>query len=371
MKIGIDCRSLEGQKTGVGVYLSNLMRNIIKLADESIRFICYFEHEIPTVSWLCDKRLETKIIKLPIQNNLLWSSVRLPLELIKDRVDLYHSPSYTTPFFKVKKTIVTIHDISYAVNPKWYAYKLGRFREYYYYKSAKHADKIITVSEFSKTEIVRQYKIDDQKVKVIYHGLDEKFLKNSSQEEDVSVLDKHGIKGDYLLYIGSIHFRRNVRRLIEAFVKLKNDYEDLDDLKLVIVGKDEGTLNSLISVNGNREDIIFTDYIDDNDICCLYKRAMCFLFLSFYEGFGFPILESMASGTPVIVSNIEVFKEIYKDYVVSVDPYDVCEIKDAIYKLITNYNFRKELSVRGKDYATSFAWETTAKKTLDVYKEMF
>ena len=120
MKIGIDCRCLEGEKTGVGVYLSNLMQHILALADQSDRFICYFEEEEPSLPWLEDSRVEKSVIKLPIRNNFLWNTCRLTYELMKDKVDVFHAPSYTTPFLKTKKTIVTIHDISYAVNPEWY-----------------------------------------------------------------------------------------------------------------------------------------------------------------------------------------------------------------------------------------------------------
>ena len=367
MRIGIDCRSLEGQKTGVGVYLSNLMQHIIKLADESIRFICYFENEIPSVFWLNDKRIEAKIIKLPVQNNLFWSSIRLPFELVEDRVDLFHSPSYTTPFFKLKKTIVTIHDISYAANPEWYPYKSDYFRRYYYHRSAKSADIILTGSEFSKNEIIKYYGIDEWKVKVIYYGLDKRFIDDMGSKASNSVLNKYGIFDDYILYVGNLHYRRNLERLIEAFITLKNENKIFETLKLVIVGKDEGSLNKLLSLYSSRSDLIFTDYVEDEDIPELYRQAKCLALLSFYEGLGFPILESMASGTPSVVSDIEVFREIFKDNCLFVNPYDINEITQAIFNVLTNNELYRDLSVKGKTYASSFDWENTARKTLDQY----
>lgn len=367
MRIGIDCRCLEGEKTGVGVYLSNLIQHVLELANQSCRFICYFDEEVPSFPWLKDSRVEKRVVRIPIRNNFLWSTLRLPFKLMKDNVDVFHAPSYTTPFLKIKNTIVTIHDISYAVNPEWYSYKSDFIRRYYYYKSARNADIILTVSEFSKAEIVKYYRINPDKIRVIYHGINRRFLEDIDINNITTVLNKYNIKGEYILSIGSLHPRRNLGRLIEAFIKLKNENKDFNQLKLVLVGKDEGSSKQLLSLYGTRNDLIITGYIPEKDIIPLYRGAKCFAFLSFYEGFGFPILEAMAGGLPTLISDIQVFKEIFKDNSLFVNPYNVDEIKNNMFRILTDEGLRKDLSNKGKRHASSFMWKTTAKKTLDIY----
>jgi glycosyltransferase involved in cell wall biosynthesis len=370
LKIGIDCRCLEGEKTGVGVYLSNLMQHILESANQPMCFICYFWGKPPSLPWMKGPRIKKRIIKPIVQNNFFWSTFQLPFYLAKDKVDILHAPSYTTPFIKTRKTIVTIHDISYAVNPAWYSYKSDIIRRRYYYQSAKSADIILTVSEFSKNEIIKYYQINPEKVIVTYHGLDKKFLQNLDDNTVQNILKKYHIDGDYVLYVGSIHPRRNIERLIEAFIKLKNEYERFHTLKLVLTGKDEGSLKKLLLLYGKRNDLIFTGYVPEEDIILFYKRAKCFTFLSFYEGFGFPILESMASGIPTLISDIQVFREIFKDNSLLVDPYDVDKIKNCLFRILTDEYLRNTLSRKSKEYATSFLWKTTAKKTLDAYKDL-
>lgn len=364
MKIGIDCRCLEGEKTGVGTYLSNLIPHILSLADKSICFVCYFEQRIPLFAWLDDARIKKRVITLPACNNFLWLTIRLPIELIKDRVNILHASSYTTPFIKMLKTIVTIHDISYAVNPAWYSYKSDFIRRYYYYKSAKSADTIITVSEFSKSEIVKYYRINPEKIKVIYHGTNKRFFQHT---QDSVILEKYGVSGDYILYVGNLHTRRNIDRLIAAFVRLKSDHNQFHLLKMVFVGKDEGLLTSLLSLYVYRDDIIFTNYVPEEYMPLFYGGARCLIFPSLYEGFGFPVLEAMASGLPTIISDIPVFREVFKDNSLVVNPFNVDEIKNALFRLLTDEALWNSLSEKGKKHAASFTWEMAAKKTLEIY----
>ncbi len=364
MKIGIDCRCLEGDKTGVGTYLSNLMPHILALADKSICFVCYFKGGIPSFAWLNDKRVKKRVINLPTSNNFLWLTVRLPLELMKDRVNVLHAPSYTTPFIKTLRTIVTVHDISYAVNPAWYSYKSDFIRRYYYYRSAKSADTIITVSEFSKNEIVKHYRINPEKIKVVYHGTNKRFFESTRNS---AILEKYAVSGAYVLYVGNLHTRRNIDRLIAAFIRLKNGHNQFRLLKMILVGKDEGVLKGLLSLYGYRDDIVFTDYVPEEDMPFFYGEARCLVFPSLYEGFGFPVLEAMASGLPTIISDIPVFREIFKENSLFVNPYNVDEIKNALFRLLTDEALRNSLSQKGKKHAASFLWETAAKKTLDIY----
>ncbi|MCF6149644.1 MAG: glycosyltransferase family 4 protein [Candidatus Kuenenia sp.] len=370
MKIGIDCRCLEGNITGVGVYLSNLLQNILKLSDQSIRFVCYFEKKIPPFSWLEDARIEKKILSFKTKNNFLWSTFILPICMAKDNPDIFHAPSYTTPFIKTKKTILTIHDICYAAKPEWYSYKSDFFRRYYYYKSARNADIILTVSEFSKNEIIKHYRIDSKKIKVIYHGVNEKYFQNIDKNNIVSILKKQNIEGDYILYVGNIHPRRNLECLINAFIKLKNEHDCFDRLRFVIAGKDEGLLHKLLSLYGKRKDVIFTGYVREEYIQPLYNGAKCFVYPALYEGFGFPILESMACGTPTIISDIPVFREIFKDNSLFTDPYNINEIKKNIYKILTNEKLQKDLSGKGRSCASLFTWKDAAAKTLKIYESL-
>ena len=373
MKIAIDARSLEGQKTGVGRYLINLLK--YWKDERDIRFILYFQNSIPKDEILESQNFIKKIIKNPInlKSNAFWQHFTLPANLKKDRPNFLFSPSYLLPFFCPTKSAVTIHDVSYETRPEWFLLSNRILLKKVSFRAAKKAKIIFAPSNFSKNEIIKYYKIKAEKIKVTSLGAGESFKKISfdDSEKIKKIKEKYGIKDKFIFYIGSIFNRRHLPEIIKAFEKL-----NLPDYQFLIIGKNhtypfidiekqiQKTNNFL-----NRDAIIKKDYLSDKDLVSVYNSASLFIWLSDYEGFGLPILESMACAAPVITNKAGSIPEVAGDAAIFIEnPNDFEEISQAIYKGLNDENLRKNLIEKGFQQVKKFSWEKCARETLDCIK---
>jgi glycosyltransferase involved in cell wall biosynthesis len=264
-----------------------------------------------------------------------------------------------------KKTIVTCYDIIPIAyyntrNPVW---KLNA-------KGLKKAEKIITISEFSKKDISKYIKYPEEKIEVIPPAVDHNLY---YQNRDKKALKKYRIREDekVILYVGAEDPRKNVHFLINSFSKLKNR---IPQVKLLKVGmpNDIGVRGKLLkhieSLN-LQKDVIFTGYVSESELAEIYNAVDLFVFPSLYEGFGLPPLEAMACGTPVITSNTSSLPEVVGDAAITVDPYDVNRFAEEMYELLTSEALRQEMIKKGLERSKLFNWDKSAKKTLKVYKE--
>ena len=373
MKIAIDARSLEGQKTGVGRYLINLLKYWKN--EKDIRFILYFQNSIPEDKILKSQNFSKKIIKNPInlKSNAFWQHFTLPAALKKDRPNFFFSPSYLLPFFCPIMSVVTIHDVSYEAHPEWFLPSDRILLKKISFRAAKKAKIIFTPSNFSKNEIIKYYKVKAEKIKVTPLGVGESFKKISfdDSEKIKKIKEEYGIKDKFIFYIGSIFNRRHLSEIIKAFEKL-----NLPDYQFLIIGKNHTypfiNLEKQIQKTNNflnRNAIIKKDYIPDEDLISVYNYASLFIWLSDYEGFGLPILESMASATPVITNKAGSIPEVAGDAAIFVkNPTDSEEISRAIYKGLTDENLRKNLIEKGFQQVKKFSWKKCARGTLDYIK---
>jgi len=223
------------------------------------------------------------------------------------------------------------------------------------------------VSRATKRDLVQHLGIPEERISVVYEGIDHRLLKPTSRR-----LTQY----PYLLFVGSEHPRKNFARLLRAFTRLKRERE-FKDLKLLKVGKAGGpeaefrkhTLQVINELN-ILGDVVFTDYVAEEDLPAYYSGAECFILPSLYEGFGFPPLEAMACGCPVIVSNVTSLPEIAGEAAIKVDPYDINEIAGALRQVLTDVNLRQELISKGLERAGQFSWEKTARGTLEVYESV-
>jgi glycosyltransferase involved in cell wall biosynthesis len=341
MKILIDGRVLKHYKvTGVERYtieISQELRNIV----------------------------DTKIVVPRFSNRFyqhLWEHLILPFRSRK--YDLLFSPANIAPIWKPKNTklVMTLHDNAFITHPESIS-KLF----YYYYKYAipralRIADKVVTISNFSKDEIIKSYPFVIDKIKVIYNGVGiEKFAPI-----------KHGKKDNYILFVGSLNPRKNFVRLIEAFEVILNKR----DIELKMVGNfsDIYTLTkkeqSLIKSAKQNSKISFLEDVDDLELINLYQKAKVFIFPSTYEGFGLPPLEAMSCGTPVIASNIAPLPDIYEDSVLYIDPFDTKDIVAKIETFLSDEVLQTELIYKGHQRVKQFTWEESAKKYVKLFKEV-
>jgi glycosyltransferase involved in cell wall biosynthesis len=288
---------------------------------------------------------------------------------------LVHNPHYKVPLLLpllfMKPAVVTLHDIAFFRHPDIYRFRQRTKRKILTLLSVKKARRIICVSDFTKQEAIRLLGADNEKIRVIHSGLDwESFKRSAKNNHGVQSLTELNIKKPYLLCVGTSNPKKNLTKVLEAFHKMK-----LGGLKhkLVIVGKKGRVTESIYSEAkrlGLDEEVIFTGFVSDDALLVLYKNADVFIYIGFYEGFGFPPLEAMACGTPVVVSNTSSLPEIVGDAGVYVDPYSIEDMASGIYKILQSSNLRNYLVQKGFQRVRLYSWESTAKKTVEVYEEV-
>ncbi len=381
MKIGVDIRALsEGKLTGIEVYTIKLLKALFKIDKINEYYLFYNSRRAMPgfVKSLCEnKNIKLKAFSYP--NKLLNFSFRFlhrpQIDKMVGGLDILFSPNIL--FSSVSencKTVVTFHDLSYKIHPEFFT-QIQRLwhslvgPKYY----AKKADAIIAVSESTKNDIVDIYKIPERKISVVHSGI---FLDKNVQifEEDFTLnkkISEYNLKKGYLLYFATIEPRKNVETILEAFESFKQKTNS--DCKLVVCGIRGWLFDRIVRVAKKSrfsKDIIFTGFIKDEDKKSLFMGASVFVYPSFYEGFGFPPLEAMSLGVPVITSNVSSLPEIVKSGAITVDPYNVNDISLAIEECMKNKDLRQRLITKGFEIAKNFSWESTAKATLEVFNKI-
>ncbi len=352
MRIALDGMPLAQPLTGVGHYTAELARNLAVVApSDSFRFI--------SPRGLLKRR---------------WWSLGLPLYLLRNSFDLFHGTNYEIPFWSRRPTVVTIHDLSMLLLS-------GVHREDLIWRSrwrlpwmAKRASKIITPSNSIKTELCEAFGIHPDKVAVTPEAPRPVFKKR----EDPELLRRLGIEGDFILFVGTIEPRKNLRRLVKAFDQMLRN-TSLSP-KLVIAGGQGWMMDDFVSFieekgvsieeKGVSDRVCLTGYLEDEDLCALYSTCAAFIYPSLYEGFGLPPLEAMACGAPVITSRTPALMETVGSAARLVDPKDVDDIARAMTEMLSDVRVRENYAELGKVHVKKFSWEQTAARTLEVYREL-
>ncbi len=303
----------------------------------------------------------------------VWNKVHINYnKLFNSHDELYHFFNFIVPPNITGKVITTIHDMTYILYPETMDKKnLKRITNDIDY-SVNRSDKIITVSESSKNDIIKYLNVQPSKIEIVYNGVDyERFNKFYATEEKEEVKKKYSLPEKYILYMGTLEPRKNIESIVEGFYILKQKYRD--DIKLVIAGKKGWLFESIFNLVEQlklTEDIIFTDYVDEKDKPLIYNMAEIFVFPSLYEGFGIPVLEAMASEVPVITSNVSSLPEVAGDAALLVAPKDKESIAEQMHKILSNENLRKELVHKGKIQCRKFTWQDSADRLYEIYKEV-
>jgi len=366
MKIGIEAYTLEGRRTGVGRVLINILRQWDNFdLPANLELILYFKKEIPN-----DLRLKKSNFKFKLLNtrsNALFRHYYMYREAVKDKLDILFCPDYVAPILYQGKIALILHDIIYQAHPELYNWPsfwdkilLKKFSEI----SAKKAKIIFTPSEFSRQEVIKHYQVNPDKVLTILSSVDGNFKIIENNKELIKIKEKYQIKDKFIFHIGSIFNRRHLPEAIKAFEKLS---KKLPNYQFLIIGVNH--TNPFIDIDKliKNKSIIHLDYIKSKDLALLYNAADLLVYLSDYEGFGLPVLESMACGTPVVTKSIASIPEVAGKAAIYIqDNSDINEIEKAIYKGLTNQELRKNLIKKGLEQAKKFSWEKCAQKYLDV-----
>lgn len=387
MKIAIDLTQIAADKTGVGIYAVNLVREICKLNSIPGKFHFFFfvqdndDEFIPLLNEFANAGKNTTLpIKSSIFRKMLprffFEQVILPRQCRKADIDLIFSTHYTIPYFTRIKRVVAFHDMTFYLFPK-----LHQGIKKLYFKtliplSTRKSSAIITVSESTKKDILSRFKrLDPDKMKVIHHGVvpfKEKQKDLDHTWEKVAGRFQLSERG-YFLFVGTLEPRKNIIGIVEAFHQVRQTDELYKKYKLVIVGKKGWFYNEIFETVKKlqlEEVVIFTGYVSEEEKQALLLNAFLFVYPSFYEGFGIPILEAMAAGIPVITSNVSALPEVAGDSALLVNPYHWQEISTAMLRLLSDQAAYKKLAQKGLERAGKFSWEETAAKTLDLFEKL-
>jgi glycosyltransferase involved in cell wall biosynthesis len=235
--------------------------------------------------------------------------------------------------------------------------------------AARRATRVLTVSESSKRDILRFVDVDPAKIDVIYNAYDERFGLAPGEEDVVRLRERYQLQGRFVLYAGNVKPHKNLERLIEAFALVRR--RGLDDLKLVMIGDEiskYAALKRAVHRHQLHKYVRFFGYLPEDTLAVMYRLAGVFVFPSLYEGFGLPPLEAMASGTPVVTSNLSSLPEVTGDAAVLVDPYDVEAIADGMYRVLTDPTLQADLRRKGLARARQFSWESSVRRVRQIYE---
>ena len=367
MRIGIDARKLHD--FGIGTYIRNLLRELSRL-DRETEFVllCRPQDQAP----LAKLGENFRAVPETAGNYTVAEQLRIPLALRRERVTLFHAPHYVLPPLVACRSVVTIHDCIHLMFPQ---YLPGRFAYQYARTSiaiaAMRSTRVLTVSESSKRDILRFVEAPADKIHVIYNAYDERFGVEPDEEEVVRVRERFQLHDEFVLYAGNVKPHKNLERLIRAFDLVRR--RGLDHLKLVLIGDDiskYAALRRAVHQHQLHKYVRFLGYLPEETLAVMYRLAGVFVFPSLYEGFGLPPLEAMASGTPVVTSNVSSLPEVAGDAAVLVDPYDPSAIADGIHRVLTDADLRQALKRKGIARARQFSWETSVRRVRAIYDEV-
>ena len=370
MRIAIDIHPLNWkEKAGFYRYIYNLVSHLLSM-DSSNDYTLFNSFR----GFYGDKNIDRKFIyrfsgRLSV---LLLETLSFPVELIMGPVDLFHGPCFFVPSCLRCKSIVTIHDLMPFRHPEFSEAKWIVHFKKNIDLSIRRADAIISGSNATKVDLMEYLDVPEEKIVVIYHGVSPAFRPVTDRAHIEEIKAKYGIGGQpYLLFVGNIEPKKNIETLIHAYVQLRN--ETIYQFPLLIVGKKSEHFYKVWEVVKKlhvEKEVLFTDGVNDDELPSLYSGAELFVFPSLFEGFGIPVIEAMACGTPVVASHRASIPEVAKDAALFVDPLNRDEIAGAMYQILQNSTLKDQLVEKGLSHSKKFTWEKTARETLKLYERI-
>ncbi len=367
MRIAIDARKL--QDFGIGTYIRNLLIELSRL-DRETEYVVLCRPE--------DRRADLglgpnfRLVAESARPYSIGEQVRIPLRLLRERVQLVHEPHYVLPPATRCRSVVTIHDCIHLMFPQYLPNRLALvYARASMWSAVRQADRILTVSEASRRDILRFFPVRPEKVQVIHNAIDARLLLPADPARMDLVRQRYQLDHPFVLYVGNIKPHKNVERLIAAFGRARE--AGPDDLKLLIVGDELSrypSLRQMVHRHKLDKHVRFLGYQPAATLASFYRLARAFVFPSLYEGFGLPPLEAMACGTPVVTSNVSSLPEIVGDAALLVDPTDVDAIADGIRRAVHDDSLRQTLIARGLTRARQFSWSTSVARTHQVYMDV-
>jgi glycosyltransferase involved in cell wall biosynthesis len=371
MLIGIDAsRATAARRTGTENYSLNLIRELLAQGQDR-RFRLYF-NQAPATG-LFPEGTEGRVIPFP----RLWTHLRLSWEMLSDPPDLLFVPSHVLPLAHPRCTAVTVHDLGYHYYPEAHTTFQNIYLRWSTRYNAGAATRVLADSEATRQDLIRYYGTPEEKIAVVYPGRDENLGPVDGAESLAGLRARYGLSDSYFLYVGTLHPRKNLVRLVQAFASLlqtlaATSNHSNDELQLVLAGQKGWYYEEIfaeVRKLGLTERVVLTGYVPDADLGGLLSGALAFVFPSLYEGFGLPVLEAMACGTPVVCSRVSSLPEVAGDAALLVDPLETDEISQALNQIVVDQGLRRVLVERGFQQVQLFSWRRCAQETLQVLED--
>lgn len=370
MKIGLVTNMMDGQNAGIGRYTENLVKNLLLIDKKNEYYLIHSNKK------KYDFKGNYQEIRLPFFDSIpkkLTTGAFLFEKICSEyKLDILHDLGQISPFFFKSKTkkILTIFDLSPILFPRFFT-KLTNIYTKLFPTILKNTDHIITVSENSKKDIIKIFDIPKEKITVTYLSVEDKFKPIRDKIYLELIRKKYSLPKRFILFVGTIEPRKNLTSLLSAFSDIKKNKLEI---KLVIVGKMGWLQNDIfkkIKQLDIEQDVIFTGFVEEKDLPYFYNLAKLFVYPSLYEGFGFPVLEAMACGCPVITSPTSSLSEITGNAAILLNPTDTRNMTKVILNTVSNKKLRSKLIEYGLSHVKKFNWQNCAKNTLKVYNEIY
>jgi glycosyltransferase involved in cell wall biosynthesis len=370
VRIAIDARLIN--ESGVGRYIRNLLENLAQTDTKNEYLVLLKKRDLNRFKF----GKNFKEVEADFNWYSMSEQLKLPKLLNSLKPDLVHFPHFNVPVFYKGKFVVTIHDLIHqhftmnratTLDPITYKVKQFGYRRVFDF-ALKKSKKIMVPSQYVKSQLKDEWGIDNGKVEVTTEGVDDSILqirKKRDKKFQLKLLSKIRVTGNYIFYVGNAHPHKNIECLIEAFRKLKTEFEDL---KLVLSGADHYFWKR-IKNKYKDSDIIYTGFVTDEVLVALLSNARAFVMPSLEEGFGIPVLEAFACGCPVVCSGIGSLKEIGQDACIYFDPKNTGQMAEKIKEVLLNEMLGQELIKKGENRVKDFSWKKMAEMTLDIYLE--
>lgn len=368
MLLAFDATTIRGNKTGVGYYTARLLERLTTVgeADNPIDELLVLSNhelhipEIPRCRVLREGRFPLRAV---------WMQAVLPFVLARTRPDLCHFTNFLGPYFTDLPYVVTVHDMTLELLPSCHRWRKRLLTRALSPEIARRARLIITPSQSARTDLARLFRIPQEKIRAIPHAPDSNFQPRCDRESLALIEKRYGVRRPYLLYVGTLEPRKNLGRAATAFSRIAGRFPEHRFYLAGDLGWQSKALIRTLEALPHRDRIQRLGYVAEEDLAALYSNAELFVYPSLYEGFGFPVVEAMACGVPVLTSDTSSLTEIARGAAFLVDPYDVESIAASMEQGLSDEHERQRSRSAGLARARSFSWEQTARETLAVYEE--
>jgi glycosyltransferase involved in cell wall biosynthesis len=370
MTIGFDVSYIQMKRAGIGRHSHQLVRSLLQHDPENQYLLHGWSYGIDheAIKKVATTNTRLSIAKIPgVIKRFYWNSARVPtIESIVGPVQIFHSADPFLPPVKHARTICTVHDLAYKRFPELFEPQVLGW-DSHVQRSVRRADAIVVPSEQTKSDVIDLLGVSADRIHVLRVPPSGVFTFESDSNDKV-VRRGFRLERPYILFVGTIEPRKNISRLVHAFAALESVKRD--EVDLVVIGKKGWLYDETfagIAASPVKEQIHYLEYVNDNELAALYRGALCFVYPSLFEGYGFPVVEAMASGTPIITSLNSSLREIADGVALLVDPHQEEDIAEAMTMLIENEVRRMEMRLRGLEMVQQISSESVAAKVLSLY----